>query len=400
MENEKDYSIYSGTLNVVLGNQNCIIVASDSRLTRSQSNGDHYTDDCKKLFLLGKQRALAIAGLAGASVLADSIRLQIPDLIEKTIQRCGDSIDFHDNRRWNNIASPPDLPEEFRDSWQDAGYFWWNAITGSMCLLTDICATHNQDVVNRLSITGLHAGYKENGEIKIEKLTQVPVERTSNWGRKTYLMYQTFEYRTSQAFIWATSGQVQLSDLVLNNSPNELIKSEIENFPSFSNYFNRYTQNSRDEMTEQELVGLATDLIKFTANFKQSVGSHPIQIAVLKKNEPSTITADNNFARASSIRAAGLSGCVYTSDYPFNECVGTNFVNCVIENNTIPIPIDQNFFYGGEFKDVTFSYNGGPIFFGKNNKLEKCFLKNMAHNQSTELTEILNYYSDQLKLIH
>lgn len=110
------YSIDSGTLNVVLGNGNCIIVASDSQRTTNEGGQEKYSNDCKKLFLVGKQRALVIAGFAGISYpgLTEKIILQLPTLLESDIERCGEHIDFYDRRSWNDEMPSSDLPEEFK----------------------------------------------------------------------------------------------------------------------------------------------------------------------------------------------------------------------------------------------------------------------------------------------
>ncbi|MDB5271960.1 MAG: hypothetical protein JWO58_327 [Chitinophagaceae bacterium] len=364
-----NYSIDTGTLNIVLANQNCIIVASDSQRTTIENGTSRYSDDCKKLFLIGKQRALSIAGFSGINYpdLTDKISMQIPTLIEDSINSAGEHIDFYDWRGWEEMP-PAEWNEEASNLYSASPYLWWTSIIGSLSLIADILGSYDDEKAKKFEIVGLHAGYKSNGQIKIERLSLRPFEAIGQCNRKQFYMSQSLEFIISQSFTYATSGKDYLSKLVLSNSINEYIEENLDSFPSIKNYLNHFSNSTLDNMLETEMRELSIELIQLTSNYTDGVGSNPIQVAVIKKNEVSSITKDT-FLKTPSIIAAGLSGWVYTKDHPFDGCRGGNFVNCVIENNINPVPIDGNFFYGGEFTNVVFDYSGGEIFFGKNNKV-------------------------------
>jgi hypothetical protein len=73
-------------------------------------------------------------------------------------------------------------------------------------------------------------------------------------------------------------------------------------------------------------------------------------------------------------------GVEFTRGYPFQEAKpGTVFTRCLITDNDSLIPIGENYFYGCEFTNVHFTYGGGRVYFGDNNR-EKATKKGETAN--------------------
>lgn len=382
----------TGTLNVVLANKKFIVVASDSRRTIQEG----YSDDCKKVFLIGKKRALAIAGFAGASKeikISKKIIVNFPKILQELINKFKDRIDFYDFYEWNNKV----LSIGFTD--RQGEYFWWQSITGNLHFLADLVFSYKENETLELKVVGLHTGYLDNGDIKIEKLEQKPIKRIGQWGRTQYLVEKYKTYRISKDVLWETSGADTYAKSILKNTPEEIVAENLESFPKIKYYLDHFDQNPLHAMGKQDLIELSTQIIQFTAKFKKSVGFNPIQIAVISKEGNSEIS-DHTFFDPELINISGISGCIYSEDYSFEGCNYKNFINCVIKNNKIPLPLDYNFFYGTELNNATLEYSGGDIYFGENNTVKNCRIIIKNNVNTTKLDFILKNYTGEINLLN
>jgi hypothetical protein len=167
--------ISRGTLDVALATTRSIVVATDSR--RANLKTGNYTDNIKKLFVLGKNRILAISGLVDAYMeRLPLLTAHIVPLLEIEISR----FEHFEQNAWNDPAPPPGIPDKFRKYWNSDPYMWWNVLCGPLQTILNIAACYEQTNLSYFCLEGILAGFKANGEAKIERLILMPQKGVSN----------------------------------------------------------------------------------------------------------------------------------------------------------------------------------------------------------------------------
>lgn len=366
--------VQHGTLDVAVASRHAIVVATDSR--RCAHRGE-VTDDTKKLFLLPENRVAAIAGLVDAS-LPDfpEITAQIPALLEWAIGHSG----HLDSFLWEDPPPPADHPEEFRRHWGTDPYVWWGMIQGPIQTIYNIAATFAAPVdLSRAPVAALVAGYRSNGEVKIDRLRLQPQEGVSSWGRRFIGSVRSRDrIQPQDGFATATIGITALADSLLGGAIPADFGPELSSFPGIEAFLDRRSSGEAAEMSQHELTSLAQDLIRATAARYRCVGADPLQTAVLRFGQP--VAYDQPIASAGTIvlPAAGTwhMGVVFTPEYPFaTQQRGAVFTDCEVSDNQSAIPLGGNLFFGSRFVNAVFRYDGGRITFGPNNDLINCELR-------------------------
>jgi hypothetical protein len=367
--------VQHGTLDVAVASRRAIVVATDSR--RSGNDGAT-TDDTKKLFLLPGNRVVAIAGLVDAS-LPDfpEITAQIPALLEQAIGHCGHLDMFF----WENPLPSTDYPEELHHLWGADPYVWWSAIVGPIQTVFNIAATFTPVDLDRATVNAIVAGYRQNGEVKLDRLRLQPLESTPRGGRRFVGVARHHQrVTTADGFAATTIGASNLADaLLIGAMPADFIP-ELSSYPGIEAFLERRVSGDLPEMPEDELVALAHDLVRATAARNRGVGSEPLQTAVIRFGQ--TVVYDQPITSAGTIVLPGDGtwhmGGVFTpdSDYPFaKQNRGAVFTDCEVSGNQSPIPLGDNMFFGSRFVNAVFRYDGGRITFGPNNSLTDCELR-------------------------
>jgi hypothetical protein len=363
-----------GTLDVALGSPRCIVVATDSRRTYVDNS---FRDDTKKLFLLPLNRVVAIAGLAESSLReVPGLTLQIPALLEESIHRAG-PLDPH----WEDPAPPPEMPDEFRRWWGQDPYLWWNALVGPMQTIFNIAGTiAAADELWRYALFGIVAGYKTTGEPKLERLCMMPQWSVSSWGRPLVGLGRMAQRASLDAgFTWATIGASSLADAVLEGSADSVLIEELRGYEGIRTFTNRLRTGTIASITEEEMVALARDLIRATAERNPKVGPEPFQMAVLRPGQAVDYHQPITSPRSVSLPLNGtwhLGVEFQGSEYPFaSQSRAAVFTFCKVVGNRSPIPLDGTFIYGSVFVDALFTYEGGEVHFGDNNELQRCELR-------------------------
>ena len=380
-----------GTLNVVLATTRFIVVATDSRRTYDTAD---YEDNSKKLFVVGKKRILAIAGLVEASLKGlPWLTAQIAPLLDIHIARS-----YQDDYIWNGPLLPEELPEKLKQYWgEDLLYSWWTSLHGPVQTIFNIALTYGDVDLNRYRLEGLLAGFKDNGEAKIARLVIVPKKGVSSWGRPHVGIARSYERTTTSGpLIWKTAGVTELADTMLGGVITDKLKRYVRKYPGISTFLRRRETNSVESISEAEMIVLAKDLIRATASRDRRVGSEPIQIATVRPNEE-VVVEQPSFPQPSILvpsQGTWHLGVVFTPEHPFDEARGVAvYTFCEIKNNKKPIPLGNNHFYGNTFDQATFIYMGGLISFGNNNRVTDSKLIIAPDVDETPLKPILKYFT-------
>lgn len=362
-----------GTLGVALACGSFMVVATDSRRTYRSGS---FEDDTKKLFLLPDNRVVTIAGLVDAFISGiPGLTAQIPALLDLAIDRCSQLNDPY----WEDPPPPPDLPEEFKRFWGADPYPWWNLIAGDIQTILNIAATYAaQEQLYRYDLSAIVAGHKANGQAKLERLRMQPQYGVSAWGRSYIGVSRVTERATSdRGIMWATVGITRLADDILAGSIDRTVAVELNGYGGIRSFLERRQTGTDADMTEPEMIALAHDLIRATAERYPTVGCDPLQTAILRPGRAVNYDQPIVTAGAISLPLDGTwhLGVVFTPDYPFSsQARGAVFTFCEVVGNRSPIPLGGNFFYGSEFRDALFSYDAGELWFGDNNRLTGCEL--------------------------
>jgi hypothetical protein len=362
-----------GTLDVAVASQSAIVVATDSR-SRGRSG---ITDDTKKLFLLPFHRVVAIAGLGRAAIREfPELTAQIPALLAWSIANHAD----WDSLTLEDQPLPPGWPEDLAELRAADRYGWWTALKGPIQTIAAIEATFDGGVRSGLEVRAIVAGYRANGDAKIEVLRVEAGQGLSSWRRPTAGVHASAEtIQMVDGFAFATIGVTRLADAILAGQVPQEFASDVGRFSGIDRYLEMRGSGIERHMSAEELTALAHDLIRATAERHESVGSEPLQTAVMRPGHPVVYEQPIQTAGDIVLPADGAwyMGVDFTPDFPFENVSmpGTVFTACRVQRNRSPIPIDGNWFFGSEFIDALFRYSGGRIGIGSNNVLTNCELR-------------------------
>jgi hypothetical protein len=381
-----------GTLDVVLATPHFIVAATDSRRT---FNSGGAINDARKLFPVGKRKILAIAGLVSAALPGPPwLPFQAAPLLEWAIEK----FDKFDEHNWNDLVPLAELPPEFAKGWAPDPA-WWRVLDGPITTIYNIGATFGMKLNFDLSLEGLLAGFKANGQAKIQRMVISPQPMLSAWGRVMIGHSRQWEIATtSYQLIWKTAGATQLADQVLGGAVTPEMAALGERYSGIGAYLRRRAENTADAVSEQEAVDLANALIRATAEREPSVGREPLQLAIVRPNEDIRIEQPEFPQKELRIprNSAHFNGVVFTPDYPHanhSKPAGMSvYTNCVVSKNQSPIPLGGNYFYGCEFENAVLSCAGGEISFGTNNKVRACKLVIAAGANENELEPIVHEF--------
>ncbi len=385
----------SGTLNVVLGTKNAIIVASDSRRTWSDGSMD---DSFKKLFPIGNRRVLTIAGLV--EMKSDDypwLRNYLPGIIDKRIT-C--------NVDWINLEEMQWDGEENPLFWPSLNSSAWRVVQGTMqTYFNFICAISGAQADSTKVISALLAGYKKDGSIKIEREILKPVSIVNENNLLSISFRKSFSYmKESNGFIYALNGKTEIANRILMGLTSAGFVPDIKNYDYIKLYYEKLIKGERNNLSEDELINLAKELIILTSENDKAVGKDPIQLVVLypdfTKKEVNVFKSEN-YNWQLPVDGSWYSATVLDETFPFENLPKNNLVVsfCEISNNKFPINIDNNFYFANRLKNSTFKFDGGQIRFERNSDEggNKLLLKRGVNFESfSELKSVnwnIEYYS-------
>jgi len=385
-----------GTLVVGLATPKFIVVASESRKTDVATGA--FDDKSKKIFVINKKRIIGIAGLSDASVPgAPWITAQIAPLFDRVVTIYGDS-DF-DARHWNNEIPPSGVSGYELSDWDEVNnYYWFGQILGPLQTIENIYATFGEICPEKLALQVMQAGFKANGDAKIELWTILPKLETSLAGRPVVRSYvgPTDQSVTKGQLIWKTAGINGLAVAVLGGHIPDDVRGFVESYPGISAFLSRRQSGTVGQISEAEMIALAEDLIA-TSRLSPLVGDKPIQLATARPGERVELIQPTFPVPqlVLSSRAEWRMGLALDPSFPFGNDAqgGVVFTFCEIKNNEFPIPLGDNVFYGNVFVRATLIYRGGRVSFGPNNKVQDSNLIIQDGVDESPLSDVRGYFS-------
>lgn len=386
-----------GTLVVGLATPKFIVVASDSRRT---SGSGQFNDQSKKIFVLSGKRIIGIAGLSDASVPgAPWITAQIAPLFDQAAAFYGGG-DF-DALHWNNDFPPPGVSTFEQSRWDEVdNYAWSGQILGPVQTIANIYATFGEVCPEKLALQIMQAGFKDNGDAKIQLFTILPRLVTSSSGRPEVLSSAGLPDRavTNNQLIWKVAGVGNLAAAVLGEHLSDDIRSFVNSYPGITAFLTRQQNKTVNHISENEMIALAEDLIRATSRLSPVVGESPIQLATVRPGEKVQLVQPTFPLPAVVLSSRGewRLGETFDASFPFDSDDmhgGVVFTFCEIKDNTTPISLGENIFYGNDFVRATFIYKGGRVTFGPNNKVQDGKLIIEAGVDEGPLSGIRGYFS-------
>jgi hypothetical protein len=180
-----------------------------------------------------------------------------------------------DDRYWNDPPHPPEYPA----SWPEEGrrklkllddmphYVWWQMTGGPVEAIVNIAATyHPGQQLEGYRLEGLLAGFKDNGEAKLEHMVMIPAWDITPWNLPRVGLGQAWErLRTKDKLIHKTMGITRWADRVLDGEINDDLRSLAKGFPAVEKFLTRRTDGTVDQVGDAEALALCKELIALTA---------------------------------------------------------------------------------------------------------------------------------------
>lgn len=341
-----------GTLNIVLANRNGFVIATDSRLTRS--DGVHH-DDGQKLFRTAPEAALAFAGFAYKIV--GGVEFEIPATIQTRFGPAG----VDDGR-----GSPM-----FVASWA----------SGLSLYLTRIAlvetAYQPSPSLSPLILTAVGLNKQRLPEIRQVRFS-ASVQRLGAQGQEVPL-YEAKEEPpvVASTFKWKAEGVPSVATEILTGRYSG-------RDPNIKNYIRGLRKHKEDAMSLEQMKNLAESLFRETEqtpwivngfDYSKTVGG-PLQIGIFPA-QGTVIWEQQTFPpKVSLLYRTGLEiGAVeaapartkranlfWLEDF-FTEPIAVKFHMFYYGNVFVrkAVSLDGNIFISNSFEDCTFEYSGGQV---------------------------------------
>jgi hypothetical protein len=348
-QDSADNSVVHGTINIALGNENGIVVLTDSMIT---AGGRQLAQPGKKLFKLDDQTVCAFAGFSAAPAadergsipeLNTSVGAVIEDYARKSqgkprqsiVDRLG-ALAFLINFRLTALAN---AREALGHAQIYDDYNFRLLMAG-----TDV------DNLQKIATTALHT-------------------RKHPWGVQSST--QDISVTTVEdEMIGKLAGMPDVALQILTNPESKPTD------PVLSSYANARRENNGKSLTLDHLQELAKRLAYYTAQVHPEVGG-PNQIAILRKSQIVTvdqpkfaaltnpITGDFGLAVHSEFRYSNVA-------YPFTKMPLANLMPQVyIDCNWVgsELSIDGGYFIANTFADSVLYYDGSAVSLWSSNKI-------------------------------
>jgi hypothetical protein len=339
-----DDSIVHGTINVALGNENGIVVLTDSMLT---SDGHQLDTPGQKLFKLDEQTVCAIAGFVSAPAVLPDLSTQTDSVIREYVEV-------------SKSLPPQSLAERLRNlAYIFEGYL--NLISNTRLgstPTTPLAAYELQIIV---------AGYDLDGRPGIGK-----IDLKLRWFLDT--LQPTVEEEPianiSDGLTRKLNGIRDVADGLLQHP--ETAPQD----PDLSAYKDSLHSNGGSSLTVEQMVALAKRLAYYTALKYREVGGDN-QIAVL--TGPHSLKIEQAHFPAPPLPLVNFRPEL---EALFADNVGklprlanhTIFIRCSFSGMEQVQELDGNFFIENQFRNTVLTYNGGKVGFDRSNLVRDSIL--------------------------
>lgn len=378
---DDDFVIH-GTIDVALGNKNGIVVLTDSMLT----SGDHQLPNPgEKLFKLDSHTVCAIAGFVSAPGPVPDLNASTSGIIHEYIRQSAHQPAQTIAEKLNVLAR---LLNEH--------------LTGIANLRQ---ALNVPTLVSRYALQLIVAGYDTDGQPKIGKILLA----TSLTGPILQSHVREAEIvNVAQELVWKLGGMPDVAQGILSHP------ETVPNDRVLRRYAILLRENRGRSLTIKEMVSIARRLAYYTSRAHHEVGG-PNQLAVLENGRPIVLEQPPlPPAPKPAIRFALMVDVAFTNGGVMLERGSTVvFIRCSWNGRQRETPLDDaslwiqklyvtrevmqldgNYFFGNHFTNYVLTYDGGPVTFDSNNRVERSmlFLGNNTKLDSENMVQLEKHF--------
>jgi 20S proteasome alpha/beta subunit len=336
-QNPADDSIIHGTINIALGNENGLVVLTDSMIT---AGTQQLSEPGQKLFKLDDRTVCSIAGFVSAQ--AASARAAVPDLNVST------SAIIHEYIRQSVRQAPQSIAERLH--------------TLSVIFRINLSAIANvRDALGNATGTDgyrfqvIVAGYDTDDKLKIGRITF----RTDNTSLSSDVEDASIS-DVQQQLMWRLNGMPDVAIQILQH-PEAGPKD-----PAIDLYATSLHENGGRSLTVDQMVQLAKRLAYYTSKAHPEVGG-PNQVAVFKKSQ---IVSIDQPTFPEPPRPLFRFSLVVNSHFTYSSVVfgkgnTSVFVRCSWTG--MQHELDGHYYIGSRFTNSVLIYDGGDVNIGDTN---------------------------------
>lgn len=359
-----DDSVGHGTINVVLGNENGIVVLTDSRITLG--NGDLSPDPAQKLFKLDDRSVCTFAGFAYAPGSGDFFYTSSSAIIQEF------------SRQLSSTTQPISLDEKIKA----LSYLFTRQLT-ALANVRDGAQQQGTDPAN-YSIWLTVAGYDTDG---LPKIVQVKLQNTASLPHVGNVPDDQFmEYAWPSAvtavgkpLVKGLAGIRYIADDILDDP------RKLESEPAIRKYADAKEKDGGQSLTVADMKELAVQLALQTSKKERGVGDAN-QIAILQKGRVVSVEQatyptfpkpilDFTLINSSDFESDATGLVSIESKLPAvtrKMDVSVLYVKSLFAR--VRVDVDNNYFSGDTFYYSIVVYDGrDPMSFGSN-KVMNSFL--------------------------
>jgi len=342
-----DDSIVHGTINIALGNENGLVVLTDSMI--SVGGRPHPELPGQKLFKLDDRTVCAIAGFAsGAAVSSKAAPTQrvIPDLNTST------SAIIHEYVSQSALQSPQSIAERTR-----ALSFLMGIHLSALANVRD--ALDNPTPIDGYRFQLIVAGYDIDNKPKIGRIT---LRMKNDKGSFVSEIEEASISNVGDHLTWQLNGIPEIA-LQLLQHPESKPKDA-----ALIEYSDSLRKDHGQSLTVDQMVDLARRLEYYTAQAHPEVGG-PNQIAIFRK-QPFVSIDQQKFPEPP--RSVVNFSLVVVSKFSYSSIaiakgVHTVFVRCSWTG--MQRELDGNYFIANDFTKSFLLYDGGTVNLGDTNRV-------------------------------
>jgi len=339
---------YHGTLNLILGNKQGLVVATDSCATETDRQGAVIgrTYNHQKLFKITKDVVITIAGYNSADVpAATAFTSPAASLILQYVEE---------------LKSKNYVPayREIIDSLSYIITFHLDAVA-NVNYITDF-----QPDVKGYEFHMVIAG-KYHDNLLITKIIVKP-EIASDGKHVEFKTFIQGPIEAKDKFIFVTAGWTKKADDILKNP------SRYTSFPAIANYANQLGKDAGEHLTTADMKDIAKTIMDIASNDYEGIGG-PTQIAIFDSKEFITSIPYFPPPKASPIRFNYL---VRNSFIGGKYAIKSSSAGLVIANNfeDTGIILDNLYYFGNTLRNCTVYLSNNKFSFHILNTVENCRL--------------------------
>jgi 20S proteasome alpha/beta subunit len=343
-QNPPDDFVVHGTINIALGNENGIVVLTDSMLT---SGGKQRPDPGQKLFKLDDRTVCSIAGFVSAAAISapsTSPPVAVPDLNTNTSAIINEFI------RQSARQAPQTIVEKLGAL---ASLFKMH-----LAMIANVRdAAGNPTPIDAYRFQLIVAGYDIDDRPKIGRITL----RTKNDGSLFSDIEDASITNVEEKLIWKLNGMPDVATQMLLH-PESVLKDAV-----LAAYAASLRENGGQSLTVEQMADLAKRLAYYTSKAHPEVGG-PNQIAIFKKSQAVSI---NQPTFPEPPRPLFNFSLVVDSHFSYSSVVFAKapavFVRCSWTG--MQHELDGHYYIGSEFAKSMLMYDGGDVNLGSTNRV-------------------------------